>query len=201
MPDYSKSNIYKLCCLDTNIKDIYIGSTCNFTNRKYCHKRAVNNDKVKEYNCEVYKFIRKNGGWSNWDMVLIEEVVCENKKQLHKIEREYLEKLEATLNTKLPNITQDERLKYQRDYYQKNIKTIKTNYQKNKEKHKESCKTNYQKNKEKIKEQRKKRYEKNKEKILKKYQTNKVRVNCPHCNKEMLKASLSRHIKKYCKSK
>jgi hypothetical protein len=32
--DYSKTIIYKLCCLDTDVKDIYIGHTTHFTSRK-----------------------------------------------------------------------------------------------------------------------------------------------------------------------
>ena len=34
MPDYSKCFIYKLCCRDASIEEIYIGSTCNLTRRK-----------------------------------------------------------------------------------------------------------------------------------------------------------------------
>ena len=36
--DYSKGFIYKLCCLDVNIKDIYVGSSTNFKERKKQHK-------------------------------------------------------------------------------------------------------------------------------------------------------------------
>jgi len=36
--DYSKSIIYKICCNDINIIDIYIGSTTNFITRKAEHK-------------------------------------------------------------------------------------------------------------------------------------------------------------------
>ena len=32
--DYSKTIIYKIVCKDINIKDCYVGSTTNFTNRK-----------------------------------------------------------------------------------------------------------------------------------------------------------------------
>jgi predicted GIY-YIG superfamily endonuclease len=39
--DYSKGFIYKLCCLDVNIKEIYIGSSTNFKQRKRHHKNVV----------------------------------------------------------------------------------------------------------------------------------------------------------------
>jgi hypothetical protein len=32
--DYSKSIIYKIVCKDLDVKDCYVGSTTNFTNRK-----------------------------------------------------------------------------------------------------------------------------------------------------------------------
>ena len=36
--DYSKGFIYKLRCLDREIKDIYIGSSINKAQRKKCHR-------------------------------------------------------------------------------------------------------------------------------------------------------------------
>ena len=71
--DYSKSIIYKLCCLDINVKDIYVGSTTCMRNRRYAHKFNCNSIKSKKYNGNVYTFIRDNGGWCNWSMIIIEE--------------------------------------------------------------------------------------------------------------------------------
>ena len=171
MPDYSKGNIYKLCCNDTDITDIYIGSTCNFTHRKYLHKSKCNNEKDKNYNYYVYKFIRENGGWDNWSMILVEEVCCENKKQLNQKEREWIEKLKSTLNKKLPNRTPEE---YEKTEIRKNYK--KKYHIKNKERIKE-----YQKKSEKF------------EKYQKEY--NKIKVVC-ECGCEVLKRGLSRHKKR-----
>ena len=36
--DYSKTIIYKIVCNDLNVKDIYVGSTTDFTKRKNKHK-------------------------------------------------------------------------------------------------------------------------------------------------------------------
>jgi hypothetical protein len=129
MPNYEEGNVYKLCCRDTSVKDEYIGSTCNFTQRKYRHKSATYNKNGFEFNKKVYKFIRENGGWNNWDMVLLEEVCCENKKQLNQKEREWIEKLKPTLNCCIPNRTKKE---YYLDNLEKTKKDKKEWYEKNK---------------------------------------------------------------------
>ena len=36
--EYSKNIIYKICCKDITIKDIYVGQTTNITKRRYNHK-------------------------------------------------------------------------------------------------------------------------------------------------------------------
>ena len=58
MVNYNNSIIYKLCCKDTNITDIYVGSTTNFYRRKQDHKQQCNNTNSKEYNKNAYQFIR-----------------------------------------------------------------------------------------------------------------------------------------------
>ena len=83
--DYKKTKIYKLVCKDINIIKIYVGHSTNWVQRKSNHKTNCNNSKSKKYNFFVYQFIRENGGWDNFDMILIEEYECENKlKQSNK---------------------------------------------------------------------------------------------------------------------
>ena len=101
MVNYSNSIIYKLCCLDSSITDIYIGSTTNKTRRKNHHKTCCNNVNNKDYNIYVYQFIRENGGFDNWDFVEIERVNAIDKSDLHKRERFYIESLKSTLNKQL----------------------------------------------------------------------------------------------------
>ena len=178
MPDYSKAIIYKMCCKDVNIKEIYIGSTTNFKRRKCCHKSNCINEKSKCYNYNVYQFIRENGGWNNWDMVMIEEYNdCNNKMELHQRERYFLELLGASLNSYIPNRTIEE-------YYKDN---------------KEQFKEYYIDNKDQIKQYKKEYRENNKEQIKQYYQDNKhkfkEKVKCEICNKEMNKSSLTKHIK------
>ncbi len=61
--NYSNTIIYKLCCNDPEITDIYIGNTTNFTKRKNNHKSCCNNSNDKNHNFYVYQFIRNHGGW------------------------------------------------------------------------------------------------------------------------------------------
>ena len=153
MVNYNNSLIYKLCCKDTNIKDIYIGSTTDFTKRKHDHKFRCNNEKSKRYNAKNYQFIRDNGGWENWDMVLIEKVICNDKLELHKKEREYIEKLNSTLNSVNSIQSPTERKEYIINYQ----KT-----EKRKEYMKKYRKEYREKNREKLKQKDKEYYENNK---------------------------------------
>jgi len=110
MPDYSNTIIYKICCKDPSITDIYIGSTCNFRARKYLHKSCCNNEKCKDYNYNVYQFIREHGNWDNWTMIMIHEASVENKFQKEKLEREFIEEMKPTLNSCIPTRTRKEYL-------------------------------------------------------------------------------------------
>jgi len=102
MPDYFKTVIYKIFCKDTNITGKYIGSTTNFNKRKYKHKSDCSNE---NNNLKVYQYIRENGGFENFEMVIIEEYPSDNKKEANKRERFWIEKLKANLNSNIPTRT------------------------------------------------------------------------------------------------
>lgn len=105
--DYKEAVIYKIVCNDLDIKHCYVGATCHFRARKRKHKSDCNNPKKE--NLKIYKFINENGGWDNWDMVMIEEFVeCENRLQLVAKERRYVEELGALLNNNRPSRTRQE---------------------------------------------------------------------------------------------
>jgi hypothetical protein len=148
--DYSRTIIYKLVCKDTKIKDCYVGATTNFIKRKYRHKTNCNNKNIK-----VYQYIRNNGGWNNWDMIMVEEYPCKNKLESDMRERYWLETLEAKLNIQLPTRTNKEC---------KNDNKIKI---------KEQNAIWYIVNKERIDEYNKEKYKNNKDEI-----TQKILCNC-----------------------
>ena len=114
--DYSKAVIYKIVCNDFTIKECYYGSTTSFVKRKNCHKYSCNNKKDKEYNTHKYQFIRENGGWDNWKMILIKEFPCKNKLELEREERRVMEEDEFRINTNNPYITKEERKENQKKY-------------------------------------------------------------------------------------
>lgn len=150
MPNYNKCVIYKLCCQDVEVKDIYIGSTCNMARRKNQHKNACNNPNNKNYYQYVYQFIRENGGFDNFDMIMIEEHHCENKLQKEQRERYWIELLKPALNRAIPTRNRNE-------YYHDNKQVII-----------EKQKLYNEVNKEQILKQKKEYYKQNKENLEKK---------------------------------
>ena len=106
---YENTYFYQLMCKDITVHDIYVGHTTNFNSRKYNHKATCNDDTNKNHNAIVYKYIRENGGWDNWDMILISKCSCENSLEAKRIERKYIEQLEASLNYMTPGRTRKER--------------------------------------------------------------------------------------------
>ena len=97
--DYSSTLFYMIFCKDTNIKDLYIGHTTNFVQRKHAHKQSCTNIKSANYPCKLYSVIRDNGGWDNWKMQIIAFHECENIMAAKKYEQKYFEDYDATLNS------------------------------------------------------------------------------------------------------
>jgi len=111
MPDYSKCVIYKITCNDTSITDTYVGSTCNFIQRRYRHKSVCNNVNAKGYNIPLYRFIRDNGGWTNWAMSPIKKYPCDDITDKLIEERRFMELFGATLNSCVPGRSKKESYK------------------------------------------------------------------------------------------
>lgn len=211
MPDYSKCVIYRLCCKDLNIKEIYVGSTCNFTRRKNKHKAVCNDKNDKDHNCKVYKFIRDNGGFENWDMILVEEYPCENIMQKLQRERYWCEELKADLNKQYPGRTKKEWYEdnkeqislQKKEWYEDNKKQILARGKKYREENKEEIsakKKNYHEaNKKEISIKKKEYYEANKKKIREKQNQ---KVKCEICNCEFSKNGKVNHerTKKHMKN-
>jgi hypothetical protein len=104
--DYSNTIIYKITCTNPEIKDVYVGHTTNFVQRKHCHKQGCNNTKSSNYNCKLYKTIREKGGWDNWKMEIIYFFNCSDQYEARQKEQEYFISLNANLNSIEP-IKQD----------------------------------------------------------------------------------------------
>ncbi len=103
MVNYTNSVVYKIMSLDPEIDDIYVGSTCAFRKRKHDHKSDCNNEHSEKHNYYVYKFIRDNGGWANWLMVVVKAYPdITTKIELLTKESKWIKKLNATLNQAVP---------------------------------------------------------------------------------------------------
>ena len=104
--NYNNTIIYKIVCNDINVKDLYVGHTTNFKQRKSGHKTECNMNVGRKY-----EIMNKYGGWNNWCMVVIENYPCKNKLEAEAKERYWIETLKANLNSIIPgnkeNITDD----------------------------------------------------------------------------------------------
>ena len=93
MPNYEDCVIYTIRTCD----GLYVGSTCNFTHRKHCHKYSLNNENDKAYNYKLYKIIREND--NEWDMQPYKLFPCKNKMEMEIEEERCRVELNADLNS------------------------------------------------------------------------------------------------------
>tara|TARA_R110000787_G_scaffold243180_1_gene349132 strand:+ start:197 stop:628 length:432 start_codon:yes stop_codon:yes gene_type:complete len=131
---------YKIVCEDC-ADFIYIGSTKSFRSRKCQHKNACNNENYKNHNCKIYQKLRENGGWDNWNMIIIDEGNELTFTQARIKEEELKLKYNGNLNMNRAYRTEEERKQYIKEY-------SKQRYLNNKEKSKEYSKQRYLKKKE-----------------------------------------------------
>ena len=81
--------------LDEDWKNIYIGSTCNIAQRFKQHKYDCKTYDRHHFNRKVYQYIRENGGWKNFEVLILEECAIE---KLIELEQSYMDFLKPTLN-------------------------------------------------------------------------------------------------------
>ena len=189
---FSNSIIYKIVCKDISITECYVGSTCNLKRRKWEHKSHCNNENANNYNTKVYKFIRDNGGFTNFEIIEIKKYNCNTQNELELEERKQMELYGGELNSNIPTRTIKEwrienkeklaenKKKYYVDNKEKLTEKFKKYYVDNREKLKEQMKEYRENNKEKIKEKKKEHYNNNKESIAEKkkehYEKNKESI-------------------------
>ncbi len=109
---YANGKIYKL--IDDMNKLLYIGSTC-----KTLNKREITHNANYNYgtNMLLYKELKKlkKNIRDNCKIELIEKCPCENKYDLLKKERYYIEKFKPIYNKNIPTRTNKEWEKDNRD--------------------------------------------------------------------------------------
>lgn len=104
--DYSSTLIYKITCKDPIVTDLYVGHTTNFVQRRDQHRRYSVNDSGK-----LYQVIRNNGGWTNWNMEILNFFNCKDLIDAKTKEQEYYLALKATLNSVEPMASKKEKVK------------------------------------------------------------------------------------------
>ena len=180
--------IYKLCIKDGSMDECYIGSTVNPKERKRAHKNSCDNENYYKYNYRVYKFIRENGGFENWDLHILEKIKFDERIELLKCERKWVEKIKPELNNAVPSRTTLEYRKENREEINR--------------KKREQSKVYRENNKDKVAQGKKVYYTKNKTKIFDRQRDYyAIKNKCPICKKEMRRDSLYPHLKNIHKTK
>lgn len=111
--DYSKTLIYKIQHKQIN-ELLYVGHTTDFTSRKAKHKKVLKNHSP----LQLYRMIENNGGWEEFNMVVVESYPCENKQEACLREDVVMRRLHQTSYDK------QYQAKDFADYYQQQIKPI-----------------------------------------------------------------------------
>ena len=100
--NYANTIIYKLVNYNCP-ENVYVGSTTNWTKRKYMHKYSSENTK---YIQKVYNVIREHGGWAAWNMIEIKKYPCANKREAEMEEDKIMRHIKANMNSCVPYLTE-----------------------------------------------------------------------------------------------
>ena len=206
MADYSKAIIYTIKTND----GLYVGSTCDFQDRKRQHTQSIYNENSKRYNVKLYKNIRENDG--DYSIEIYKLFPCNDKRELEQEEDKIIIELNANLNMMRAYLSEERRkennkghnkeyreanrddlLKYHREYYkntqQERLEYAKKYREENRNKINEMQNQTRNKNKNEINKKSREKYNKNKNEISEK---RKEKVECD-CGCEVRIDCLTRH--------
>ena len=113
-------SFYKFVCKNPDILFSYVGHTVSFRHRKFSHKSRCSNPNNKDYTMPLYKCVRENGGFDNWDMIEIHTQICKNKRDAERIETELMEQQQFKLNVQRAYVTEEQAAIKQAEYKNKN---------------------------------------------------------------------------------
>ena len=175
--------IYKIACKDESVTDCYVGSSKDIKERARAHKTKCHNENSPQYNLKIYQTIRNNGGWENYKLIVLEEMINTTTSEATKREEQLRIELGANLNsqkastgfgyiglTKLESNRErvkiwqeqnrEKKIEYQKEYKILNKQKISENKNEYYKNHKEKISEYKILHKEKIKEYQKEYYEK-----------------------------------------
>jgi hypothetical protein len=176
--------IYLIKHKTDDTKKVYVGSTINLKQRISKHRQNYKNEKNKEYNYNLYKYIRANGGFNEYEFIILECYVHNFKHELHYKEDDYIKMYDNNLNTFRAYLTRQE-------YKKKISERYKKYFNENKEKVYKKNKKYRDKNKEKISKRSKEYYQNNKDIIN---EQRKEKITC-ECGSIVRKPHIARHRK------
>jgi len=176
-------------------KKVYVGSTINLKERIWKHKSSCNNEKNKNYNNKIYQYLRENGGFIQYEFIILEFYVCNFKHELLCKEDDYIKMYDNNLNQLRAYLTDEEHKmknnEKSKKYYDDNKEKIKEEYNENKDIFSQRRKKYHEKNKDIINEKKKEKYNENKEKIN---EQRKEKITC-ECGSIVRKADITKHRK------
>ena len=156
------SNCYLYHIVDKENIVHYVGSTSNLNSRKSKHKYNCRTQNCKEYNFDIYRYIRDHGGFENFEIVPIKKIEnISNRTELRIAEQQEMNKFSGLKNKYGSYTSEEERVEQSREW-NKNNREYRKKWQKdNPEKKRESDRKYYETNKEKkLEYQRKYRQQK-----------------------------------------
>ena len=106
--NYDETCIYKLISKDPDITETYIGHTTRLVKRKAEHKSKCNNPNDKRHNVILYQYIRANGGWDNFNIIMVEKFACKDKHEAEAREQYYITLFHSKLNSQYASRTKKE---------------------------------------------------------------------------------------------
>jgi len=110
--NFANTQIYRFVCNDINIINTYVGSTTNWSHRKTTHKCCCINPNNKGHQFNVYQVIRANGGWNNWNMVLVENYPCNGRREAEQREQYWKEYYNDNMGMNKAFRTEEQRVEY-----------------------------------------------------------------------------------------
>jgi len=176
--------VYRIQCLNKEIKDFYIGSTKDLEERIGKHKSNCNNSNSPQHNYKVYTCIRENGGWDNWKFDIELLATGYDKETRLEWEQNYIECLKPSLNS--INAKTD-RKEYMNEWHTNNKEQEKQYRENNKEKINDYSKQYHLANKQKEKQYRLDNKEKINDYAKQYYLDNKEKINEKRRNKSLAK--------------
>lgn len=99
------------CFEENGCKSFYIGSSKNVWQRMHQHRYSLENNNSIYKNFHLYKCIRENGGYDNWQVIILDTIFCNNLREAEEVEQKYIDLFEPDLNSKRAFLSDEERIK------------------------------------------------------------------------------------------